>query len=274
MVPIPPRWLFRCAKLAVLLEVPFSRHDRKMMGWMVQALEQGGQPCSSAAARNHLVYRKWRNYLVYGWPGWKERWKDLVKLEGEGYLLEALAQRRGAILLSGHRFGYEVLLAPVLSLCGYRVHRTGRGADSARRVARWGERGELGWKYINYGDDPWSRLRALKQMQRAMSQNEPVHVSIRTHRAGPAGAGIELFGRRCWLDPNVLKVIELLQAPVLPAFCYPNEDGEISIEIYPPLRPETGEIVRSFGSLYARHLKSRPEASRAWRRVRLGWEAW
>jgi lauroyl/myristoyl acyltransferase len=267
-------WFFRCAELYAAFSI-FLPHQRKMIRFLSRAAREKEQSMRvREIGRRHLVYRKWLKYLVYGWPNWMDRVDEWSRLEGDEHLQTALKEGRGALLLSGHRFGFDRLVAPVLALRGHAITRTGKGPNAARRVSKWGKGDHIPWRYVNYGNDYWTHLKALRQMGQTLARNEVLHLSIRTQRSGPAGGEIRVFGQQFWLDPAMLEVIEILQAPVLPCFCMPADKGKLLIRIHPQIHPSRPAILSSFVPLYTDYLHTFPELSRIWKRMGLGWEAW
>jgi lauroyl/myristoyl acyltransferase len=275
---IPLSWFFRWAELSVFLGVLFLPHERKVLRTVLEGVS-GKDPKNRTRGigrkqlRRHIVYRKWLKYLLYAWPNWMDRCEEWSTLDGKEHLDRVLMEQKGAVLLCGHRFGYERFVAPILAMKGYKIKRTGRGSAGAERVTRWGHPAHLPWGYINYGNDYWTHLRALKQMRQALAEKQIVHLSIRMERRGPPDSQIELFGGKYSLDPALLEVIEMLQAPVLPCFCLSTERGELRIEIYPVVKPSRRDIMASFAPLYTRYLHAFPEYSQIWKRLALGWEA-
>jgi lauroyl/myristoyl acyltransferase len=222
----------------------------------------------------NILYRKWLKTLVYAWPNWANRCADWVGVEGEEHLQAALASGKGAILLSGHAYGFSKLVAPVLTRMNYSVHRGGSGARGDR-VRRWGrEPVHVSWKYINYGDDYWRHLRALKQMHHALENNHVLHVSIRGFPRGEARLAIDFCYKGFFLDPLLLRTIEILGSPVLPLFAVCDSTGYLRLKIYPSLAPRADAVMQVFAPLYARYLRELPEFSRIWRRVVQQMEGW
>jgi hypothetical protein len=97
----------------------------------------------------HLLYRKWRDTIFVAWPCWAKRHNDLMLVEGEGHLEAALAQGRGAFLLSGHFYGFEPIVVPAFAERGYPMHRTGFGWRGDDISERWGKGSYARWQHIN-----------------------------------------------------------------------------------------------------------------------------
>jgi lauroyl/myristoyl acyltransferase len=265
---VAPLLCFKWAALAGDLAYRVYPADRRRGRYMRAGLT-GSFPTEvvTKLAQKNNVYRKWQKILSHGWPNWAERCPEWTRIEGENHLRAALAQGRGAVLLSGHSYGFTSWVAPVLSQTGYRLHRTGRGhwGDPAQR---WGRAWSLeGWEYNSYGRDFWEHVRALHKMRQAVGKNEIVHLLATGFPAGGAELEIDFYYKRFFLDPAALRILESLQAPVLPCFATCEESGRVLISIYPPAAPKHAEIMQSFGPLYSRYLKAHPEFVFFWRKL-------
>jgi len=218
-------------------------------------------------AKKNIVYRQWHKALTYGWPSWAGRCHEWVGVQGEEHLREALREGKGVVLLSGHAYGFTSMVAPVLGQKGYRLHRTGRGhwGDPAER---WGRDWSLeNWEYNSFGQDFWQHVRALNKMHLATKKNEIIHLLVTGSPQGDPKLEIEFYHKRFFLDPATFRVIETLQAPVLPCFPVCDDSGHLVIMLHRPLPPSTEEIMDVFGPLYSRYLRERPEFAIFWRKI-------
>ncbi len=231
-------------------------------------------PAVRAATKKNIVYRKWAKTLVHGWPSWAERCEHWAALKGEEHLERALRGGQGAILLSGHGYGFSSIIAPVLSQRGYSLRRTGQGVRGDP-VKRWGrEWSRENWDYDTFGGDFWQHVRAIHRMHRAVRQNEIVHLLVRGAPYGKPELEIDFFYQRFFLDPFPFRIIETLQAPVLPCFAVCDDSGRLVIDIHPALPPATGEIIPVFGPLYSNYIRTKPEFAKFWRRMVREQESW
>ena len=205
--------------------------------------------------------------MVSAWPCWAERHNELVLFEGEEHLKTALRERRGAILLSGHFYGFERVVAPALAERGYRMNRTGFGWRGDDISERWGKGNYARWGHINYGDDRHQRLQALAKIQRALGRNEIVHLSIRGFSQGEPQFEIPFCYGRFFLDGRLIETIEHLAAPVLSCFALSDERGRFVIRLYPPEPPGRAQMMSGFGQLYAGYLRDHPEFAQIWKNV-------
>jgi lauroyl/myristoyl acyltransferase len=272
---ISPLVFFYWTKFTAHLGFYFYPADRRRVRYLRSALE-GSYPRAKVReiSRRYVTYRKWTKHLVYAWPNWVERLGDWVTLDGEEHLVAALQKGKGALLLSGHAFGFAALVSPVLAQRGYEVYRTGRGRR-IDQVTRWGKADNFErWAYINYGEDRWNRAQALNEMRRALKANQIVHASIRGFPRGEPRLQIDFCYKGFFLDARLIRIIEIVQAPVLPCFAVCDDKGRLLVQIHHPVAPASDEVMRVFGSLYARYLRETPEFTRIWRRVVQQQEGW
>lgn len=259
---------FKWARIAGTVSYHAYPADRRRMRYMRAGLKGNfaGAEIARLTQKNN-IYRKWLKIMTHGWPNWAERCGEWTRIEGESHLRAALAGHRGAVLLSGHSFGFTSFVAPVLSQAGYRLHRTGRGhwGDPADR---WGRDWSLeSWEYNSFGLDFWQHVRALNKMREAVARNEMVHLLVTGFPEGDAGLEIDFYHKRFFLDSTAFRILESLQAPVLPCFATCDDSGRLRIEIHPATAPARGDIVRSFGPLYSHYLRAQPEFAFFWRKL-------
>ena len=272
---ISPLQYFKWAKGVAYATSRGYPADRRRVRYMRQALEGSVDDCTlrTITAKN-ILYRKWSKILTHGWPNWAERWPEWTRIEGEKHLQTALAAGKGAVLLSGHSFGFSSFVAPVLSQMGYRLHRTGQG-HTGDPVQRWGRDWSLeNWEYNTFGQDVWEHVRALNRMRRATARNDIVHLLITGFPRGNAELEIDFCHKKFFLDATSLVILESLKAPVLPCFATCDHAGRLTIAISPAVPPARAEILKAFGPLYSRYLKEQPEFAFFWRKVvqqRDGW---
>jgi len=265
---IPIGWYYWWVGLVAPLIGCFSRHAREQQRYIRLALAKTHSAArQSEIARRNLVYRKWRGCLHVAWPNIAKRYQNWVSFEGEENLTRLADAGNGAILLSGHSFGFSGMAVRTLAQRGIEVVRAGTGRDSARRLRRWGRGDFHRWQYFSYDGDYWHRFRVLKQMREALRRNAVLQVGIRAFPSGRPDHGVDSIYGRFFLDPHMLRLIEALQVPVLPCFVVCDEIGRAVVKICPQLAPSGEQIVSGFGPLYAGYLRDFPESANIWKRV-------
>jgi len=271
---IPPHWCFLADGLGIDLAVRFYPHARRNVQSLAALLSKRLGPIAARRkARDYLLYRRWQNHLEVGWENWARRIDDFVRMEGTGYLDETLARGSGAVLLSGHYYGLDRLVDPILAQKGYAISRWANPVDSQSVEDRWGKGDFKRWKLLDFHGDSWHHTQMILQARRQLKENRLVHLSLRGQRNGKSEFRVESDYGRFFLEAKGVALLELLGAPVLPCFAMPGARGTVVIKFYPPLEPVPDRILQSFGGLYSGYLNEHPEYSRIWRRLVRG-DAW
>lgn len=265
---IPVGWYYRWIGLVAPVIGCFSRHAKEQQRYIRLALAKThSAEKQSEIARRNLVYRKWRVCLQVAWPNIAARYQQWVSLAGEEHLTRLAKAGKGAILLSGHSFGFSGMAVRVLAQRGFEIVRAGEGRESERRRCRWGRGDFQRWQYLGYHGGYWQRFRVLKQMQEALKRNAVLQIGIRGFPTGSADHRVDSVYGRFFLDPQILRLIEALQVPILPCFVVCDQTGRAAIKIFPELAPCASQIVSSFGPLYADYLREFPESANIWKKV-------
>ena len=265
---IPVGWYYRWIVSVAPLIGRFSHHSTEQKHYIRLAMAKTHSAAKQAEiARRNLIYRKWRVCLQVAWPNIVTCYQQWVSLEGEENLARLAKVGRGAILLSGHSFGFSGMAVRVLAQRGYNLVRAGTGHEPGRRQRRWGKGDFQGWQYLGYDGDYWQRFRVLKQMQELLKRNAVLQIGIRGFPTGSPEQRVESVYGAFFLDRQILRLIEILQVPVLPCFVVCDDSGRAIIKIFPELAPSSKQIVSSFGSLYADYLRDFPDKANIWKRV-------
>ena len=272
---IHPYWFFRTTLASVTLANRVWPHTRKLCRPFSAVLGERFDRRELRKRENrYLLFLRLFKDLVPAWTNWEWRHHDWVSVEGEDNLKQALQQGRGAVLISGHNYGFGRLVAPALSLRGYRVKRGGGGKKGNERIARWRHKDDLGWQYLNYKGDYWHRLEVLKSIRDALKRNEVVHISPRAYRQGAVETEIELLNRKFFLDPTWFRMIKICRVPVLPCFAIGDINGRIKIIIHRPLGASGKSMAKEFGDILIHYLTEYPEFGRMWKAISLQREHW
>jgi lauroyl/myristoyl acyltransferase len=267
---IHPVWFFRLTHCSVTIAHLFWPHTKKLAQPFRAVVGDDLDPRElRVRARRYLLFLRLFKELELTWSNWEARHKDWITVDGEPYLAKALQSGKGAILISCHNFGFSKLVAPALTLRGYKIHRGGGGKKDGRRVTRWGKDYQIGWQYLDYRDDYWHRLQSLKAMQTALAANAVIHVSPHAYRQGEAEIAVEFFGHKYYLDSRWFRVFQMCRAPVLPCFALATTDGQIEIKIHPALPTGEQPMAKRFAEMVSEYLTRFPEMGRVWKDVYL-----
>lgn len=271
---ITPFLFFRMTLCSVTIASYFWPHAKKLVQPFRRVVGENFAPKElRVRSRRYLLFLRLFKELELAWSSWAKR-TNWPLVEGETYLKNALANRKGVVLLSCHNFGFSKLVAPSLSRRGYQVLRGGSGKKDGRRVKRWGRDCEIAWKYLDHRGDYWHRLRALKIIKSALEQNQIVHISPRGYDHGEEEMAVVFFKRKYYLDSRWFRLFQLCGAPVLPCFAIGNSDGEIKIVIHAPLLGDAKAMAKKFAEIQGDYLIMYPELGRLWKSVYLNRSQW
>ena len=271
----PPRWCYAAELAGIALALALYPHAQRSVRPLKRALGQRHDATTvRRKTRAHLLYRRWQNHLETAWKNWAWRADEFVRIEGAENLRVALSEGRGAVLLSGHYYGFDRLVDPILAQRGYPVSRWANPLESESIEERWGRGDFAKWEIIDFRGDFWHHAQSLLAAREHLKKNRAVHLSVRGQAEGSPEARVENNYRSFFLEPRALALVEALGAPVLPCFSVPDRQGSVVIRIYSAVAPRKKAIMDSFGALYSQHLNEHPEFTRIWRRVMRGDSWW
>lgn len=216
----------------------------------------------SQICHEYLVQRKYLNYIEAMWQHLERRQRPPAIFAGAQHLHDALSRGAGAVLISGHNYGFSRMVGPVLAEDGYQICRAG-SLSSEVVQRRWGPNAP--WEYVYLPKEPWERVRALKQLFAALKNNRIVHILILNRPQGTAEMEVDFHGQNFFLDAAAIELISGLSAPVLPCFALCDGRGAFTIKIHPPLGSSTEEVGAGFAKLFSQYLKEFPEYIRFWK---------
>lgn len=155
-----------------------------------------------------------------------------VAVRGKEYIDTALAQGKGAIILSAHLSNWELGAAAMRMLYGYKMnvvaamHRYGRINNLFMR-----ERESMGLHVIDMRLAPRMVLRALKK-------NEIVCI-LGDRDPTEQGIEVDFFGRPCRFPQGPARFAIATGAPIIPGFVLRRTNDSFTIVFEPPIQPPT-----------------------------------
>ncbi|HEV8723160.1 MAG TPA: hypothetical protein VGW77_21295 [Candidatus Binatia bacterium] len=267
---IHPVWFFKLTLCSVTLSSWYWPHTKKLAQPFRAVLRDSFDERKLAVlARRYLLYLRLFKELELAWGNWEQRHREWIAIDGENHLQSALQEGKGVILISAHNYGFSKLVAPALTLRGYRVHRGGGGKKAGRRTSRWGKNYRMSWRYLDYKGDYWHRLQSVKALQTALAGNDVIHVSPRAYQHGEEEMAIDIFGQKYFLDLTWFRLFQMCESPVLPCFAIANTNGEIRIVIHPVLSMTAKSMAKEFAEIQEKYLLEHPEFARLWKDVHL-----
>lgn len=156
--------------------------------------------------------------------------RDLVEVDGREHLEEALAHRRGALLVSGH-FGNWELLAAWLAAEGRPVRFLAKTQANVR-VDRLQNslRARAGVGIIR-------SQTAIKEMLRILRDGGVIGL-LGDQDAGSGGLFLDFLGRPASVFRGTASLAWRLQCPVVAGFIVRQADGRHRLSLAPPLLPD------------------------------------
>lgn len=261
--PVPAPALYRFCRLSAALSTILNPHTRRFLAPLRSILSHHMSPERlTEICREYLVQRKYLNYIEGTWQHLKPGQRPVAVFDGAEYLRDALSRGGGAVLISGHNYGFSRMVGPILAEDGYRVCRAG---SLSREIVqrRWGPRAP--WEYVHLAKEPLQRVRAFRQLIAALKNNQVVHLLIVNRPHGSAAVAVDFYGKNFFLDASIFELIGELGAPVLPCFALCDRRGALTIKIHPPLKNSSEELIEGFVGLFSQYLRESPEYVRFWK---------
>lgn len=154
-----------------------------------------------------------------------------VGYEGVEHFEAARARGRGVILLSAH-FGSWELGALAAGLIDEPISSVVRPLDNARLEA------EIARRRTRFGNRVIAKKEALREMLRAMRQNETVAILLDQNVMPGEAIFVPFFGRLAATTPSVALLQRKTGAAVVPVFTSPAEGGSWLLRFEKPILAE------------------------------------
>lgn len=193
-------------------------------------------------------------------------------IQGLEYLDEALAQGRGAMLVTGH-FGFGRMIGPVLQASGYELlvlRAMGMESERRRRLKGITEHAKgTAAKLINHKVSEARADLDIRPIINALAQNKVTKIA----GDGLRSSEFELFhllGKEYPFPTGFMKIAAMCGAAVLPAFAGEGRvDHAFRVEILPALRvnPNAGvrENLERFAQVFDHQLQRAPHQWHRWK---------
>ena len=163
-----------------------------------------------------------------------ERMRASVEFEGEEHVHQALAQGKGALLVTGH-FGFWELNALAHGLVLHPIALVARALDNPllqdllERVR------------TSTGNTVIYRQRGLRRIMRALASNQGVAMLIDQHIQAADAVVVEFFGRPAATTAAVAAIALKTGAPVIPVFSLPLGGGRYRMIYEHPVEPPAAD---------------------------------
>ena len=181
-----------------------------------------------------------------------------VKVEGMEYLQSAMAQGKGALLLTAHLGNWELLgAAHVLS--GYPLSVVARPMDSQilnGLIARLRE---------GSGFEVIAKRRALPEILDALRRQRMVAILLDQNVTRREGVFVPFFGRLASTSKSLAILALRTEAPVVPTFIHRESKGGHTVVIKPQIpQPKSGDRDEDITAFTAAFTRCVEEMVRTW----------
>jgi KDO2-lipid IV(A) lauroyltransferase len=139
-----------------------------------------------------------------------------LDLHGKHHVTEALAAKKGVVLVTAHTAGWDVA-GPVFG-SDHRVDLVmvmERERDDHARRVHDSARTASGLSFVHVGDDPMASLPLLRHLRRGAV------IAIQIDRVPPSmrGRNVRLFDRPARVPEGPIRLAQMTGAPIIPMFC-------------------------------------------------------
>ncbi|MBW2194211.1 MAG: lysophospholipid acyltransferase family protein [Deltaproteobacteria bacterium] len=158
--------------------------------------------------------------------------KDVLhrtRIKGKEYLLNAIKNPKGVIIISGHLGNWEIchlLLVCYLQMPITLVARKIRPEFLDRATHKF---------RTHFGNVVVYKKRALSQMARTLNQGKALGLLIDQETKHSKGVEVTFFGRTVIATPAAALLARRYNSSVLPVFCVRERDGRLTLIVEPPL---------------------------------------
>lgn len=154
--------------------------------------------------------------------------RSRVRVVGEEHLRAARARGRGAFVLTAHLGGWE-LGAIRAGLLGAPFRPVVRPLDNPLLEA------ELARRRTRFGNCPIAKREAARDILRALSRGETVGILADQNVLAREAVFVPFFGRLAATTPALALLQLRTEAPVVPAFAWPEGRGRYRLEFEKPI---------------------------------------
>lgn len=157
--------------------------------------------------------------------------RDRIRVAGQEHLLAARAHRRGVFLLSAHFGGWE-LGAIRAGLIGETIAPVVRPLDNPHLEE------ELARRRTRFGNRLIAKRDAVRDILRAIRNKQTVAILVDQNVLAHEAVFVPFFGRLAATTPSLALFQLKTDAPVVPAFVWPEGGGRYVLELGAPIFAE------------------------------------
>jgi len=158
----------------------------------------------------------------------------LIDIEGTEHIQNALLEKKGVLLFTGHFGNWEI--AP------YVISRLGALKVMARPLDNVFLEKELLQMRLNLGEEVIYKQKAAREVLRALRENAMVAILIDQNVLDSEAVFVDFFEKPAATTPGLATFHLRTQAPIIPVFSTPTSAHTFFVKILPPVRiPLSGE---------------------------------
>jgi KDO2-lipid IV(A) lauroyltransferase len=161
-----------------------------------------------------------------------------LHVEGKEILIEALAQKKGVVLISAHLGNYEMAWQFVPCYFGQPINGI---AKKLRNV--WTDR-LIHDIRTRFGNRIIYKKGALPEMMQTLRRGAVVGMLMDISRRFD-GVEVKFFGRRATATPAAALLGLRCKSPIIPAFCHRDAKGRLIVQVEPPVEIQRTKDLRS-----------------------------
>jgi KDO2-lipid IV(A) lauroyltransferase len=202
---------------------------------------------------NTMYHLQGVNFAELIWYSTKDRSRlfDVLEVENEHYITEALSRGKGVLALTAH-FGNFELLTMATGALGYKM-------TVIVKPIKTPAVNEVMTKLRNYeGLTFLDRDNAYRDCLKALRRNEFVGMIMDQNMTRDSGVFVDFFGKPACTSPGLAYMSSQSKAPVLPVFIHKKKDGSYVLKVQPPIDPpvdRTPEVIHKATQRYTKVLE-------------------
>jgi KDO2-lipid IV(A) lauroyltransferase len=168
----------------------------------------------------------------------KQELVSKVRIEGKEILIEALAKQKGIVLITAHLGNYEMAAQSVPCLLGLQMSAVAKRMRNVRLNRL------IHNLRTRFGNKVIYKKGALPEMMQTLRQGAMVGILMDISRRFD-GVEVNFLGHRATATPAAALLGLRCKSPIIPGFCHRNANGELVVQIEPPIEIQRTKDLRS-----------------------------
>jgi KDO2-lipid IV(A) lauroyltransferase len=153
---------------------------------------------------------------------------DRIKIDGDGHIRRALELNRGLIIISAHLGNWEAGLQFMSCFCQTPITGVAKKIRFGP-LHRW-----LNRLRIRFGVKIVDKKGSLSQMRQTLRRGEVIALLIDQSKRSES-VDVNFWGKRATVPLGAALLALRCKSPVLPIFCVRKKNGQLNIQVAPPL---------------------------------------